>query len=1284
MTCTDHGTLQACRKIYDLAKKNKLIPVLGLEGYLRDDDCDILLRNGYSKNANGAFTNAPKYMHFCVHFQDQAAYECAVRLLSDADARLEETLQKLEGKDRKHGLERKPLFTWRDLEELGAQNTTFTTGCMIGVVQRHLLDNNDLKTAEAYFDKLKSIVKPGHLYTELNPHDTSRDWIKGVFLTMADGTKLRFYSEKKLMTNVGEISAEHLARVWGKSDHKTLKSIKDRSTWREMPEQEIKLVEDLEGFFQNECKPWAPDGDYQRGLNRVMRHLAKKRGIPIIVGDDSHYAHKDEKIVQDVRLAQGGPWKFYSSYHRQSSAEAFEHFSNTLDTTEAEFEGWVETAHEWAQKFKDFKFVTPPSLPTKFYEAEYQTRPWFKPDNHDNSLRYILELVKKHGRMDWNNLAMRERLQAEIALLHNNGTIDLLPYFMVDEEVCALYESKRLLTGPGRGSAAGLLLTYLLGITHVDPLKFGLSLERFITLDRIASGGLPDIDQDLPHRELLVDPEHGWLKKRFGDHYAQISVDSTLRLKMAVRDVSRAERGHVPGDIEGIAKKFVMPPMGVTDFDFVMGYETDGEGHIQGSCEWDPALKAYIKKYPKDWDTVKKCLGLARQKGRHACAYVIANRPIKEFIPLTTISDVRCTAYTAKSVEAVGGLKMDFLVVNSLNDIGDCLRLIQEHFSGDSYSANDTTINGRRVPGYRLVPKYNDESCEYFDVWDLPDDQEVYADIARGDTETVFQFNTPGAKKWLEHFEYKKANGNYTIDSIEGMAAFTALDRPGPLDMNVRDPSYHGPAGEGKGEHNMLVEYARRARGEMGSMDIMDVFDEMLPDTYGVMAYQEQLQKMYQQLTGCTGPEAEGFRKLAAKKEKSLIDKVYPFFIEKAGAKIGEENAKAAWEFFFTWAKYGFNKSHAVCYVVVSYACAYLKHHYPLQWWTAVLRNAAKNEVGEKFWRHCGKFIDLPDVKLSGENFEIQGEHVRAPLSLLQGVGEAANKQLKAYAPYTDIADFCQKINQHQVSTGVWEDKVKIKKERRLNPETGKKESVPVEVPVRVLKRGYNALNRGVMHALILGGAMDSLFPPEMHLGEQLNAFEMELSAATGQKWKPVPQELWDVGPLVRYQMKKEVLPVFGQDLVPLVRDQFSTDMNGNPYYTWVPPNSTTGRRVTLSIADAEALERAKTEFLGDGERLTYATVAYVESQETRPYKENTKEFCKLSLNIDGARFEVCNWPSGDNKKPAHLFYTELKGAVVIAILNRYGGKEEFSLSDLKVVQPPLGKENEDVETANA
>jgi DNA polymerase III alpha subunit len=527
ITCTDHGTLQSARKIYDLGKEKGLIPLVGIEAYFRDDECSILTANGYEKNERGGFISAPKYSHITLHALDYAAYRCMVRLISRADLRLEADKERMEPAHRKMGSERKALFRWADLEELGTHNVTATSGCMTGICKRHIFDNDDPKTAIQYFERLKSTFKPGNFYVELNPHDTSHDWIQGVFLTMIDGTVHKVHDGKIVMTDAGEIRAGQLAKEWTFGKHHVLKSIKDRSKWREMPETQIVKVEEREGFERNECRPWAPDGNYEAALNRFMFILAKKHKVPVTLGDDSHYSTPDAAIVQDVRLSQKGPWRFYTggkhnTYHRMTSDEAWTHFQSMPGVGEKEFESWIANSHDLASRFKDFKFESVPSLPTKFYEAEYQKRPWYVPGKASNSVQYTMELIRKQGRMKWDSSKYIGRLRQEIDLLHSNGTIDLLPYFMIDEDVCALYEKAEELTGPGRGSAAGALISYLLGITHVDPLKYDLSLDRFLTKDRINSGKWPDIDQDLSSRDLLTGGEVRYVEIELEDGTTKI------------------------------------------------------------------------------------------------------------------------------------------------------------------------------------------------------------------------------------------------------------------------------------------------------------------------------------------------------------------------------------------------------------------------------------------------------------------------------------------------------------------------------------------------------------------------------------------------------------------------------------------------------------------------------------------------------------------------------------------------------------------------------------------
>ncbi len=505
ITCTDHGTLAVSRRVYDLARKAKLTPIIGLEAYFRDDNCPILTAAGIPKTVDEdfkdkgeSFIEYNRYYHLTMHFRDAAAFETASRLLSKADKNSE-----------KHGSEYKPIFNWNDLEELGGTNTVFASGCLIGVVQRHLLsDRPDL--ARKYYERVRSIVRPGNFFVEVFPHRCHKNWVEAIFLHNEAGEKLRFHPKKTLrvVTSKGdkhEGKARDLIKKFAaEKDPVTLVAVSHYRVWQESDPRsgqalpfKIARWEYIEDYVQNECKPWAPDGDAQAGGNRFVLDLAREFGDPVLVSDDAHFAHAEEKIVQDVRLGQSGSWRFFGSYHRQSSEEAFAYFREHLGVQQAEFEVWVENSRGWAASFKDFRFQDRKSLPTKFYPQD--------------TLRYTMDLIKKHGRMDWSNHQYVQRLRAEINLLYKNGTIDLLPYFMIDEEACSLYERNGLLTGPGRGSAAGLLLTYLLGITHVDPLRYDLSQDRFLTADRIKSGKWPDIDQDLGSRDLLEGyDEPGW------------------------------------------------------------------------------------------------------------------------------------------------------------------------------------------------------------------------------------------------------------------------------------------------------------------------------------------------------------------------------------------------------------------------------------------------------------------------------------------------------------------------------------------------------------------------------------------------------------------------------------------------------------------------------------------------------------------------------------------------------------------------------------------------------
>lgn len=1240
LTVTDHGTLGAARKVYDLAKKKKLTPIIGLEAYLRDDDCPIIKASGADLEEYLKFGGKEKkYMHVSMGFMDADAFEAGVRILSKADGRAE-----------KHGSERKPLFTWADLEELGSHNVTMTSSCLIGVVQRHLLAHNNIDMAVAHYEKMRSICKPGNFYSEIFPHVCDRNWESAGIITYADGTEEKLAEWKKLkLKDGGESQLKEFARRWKAGRQDELLAVMEDRKWKDREPKAITGIEVRQGFIMNDCRPWTEDADIQKGCNKVILALAEKYGDKILIGDDSHFASPDEKIVQDIRLQTGGgSWRFSNSYHRQSSAEAFEYFRDHLGVTEKEFEGWVDNTHAWGEKFKGFKFRERKTLPTSFYP--------------EDTLGYTMELIEKHGRMQWENPVWVERLAKEIELLHQNGTIDLLPYFFIDEEVCDFFGKMGKLTGPGRGSAAGLLLTYLLRITHLDPIKRQLSMERFLTMSRVRSGKMPDIDQDLSkkHRDLLVNPETGWLRQRFGDCYAHISVDTSLKLRSAVKDVARViHEGRVPDDTEAWTKRFENAPQGISDYDFVFGYK-GSDGWVEGSISTDPALQDYVKRYPNEWEIVQKCLGLTRQKAPHACAFVIANEPIANFIPMTSVGDEPVTQYTAPSVEAVGGLKMDFLGLNSLDDIAEAITMIQKR---SGWTPEDTVIDGEKVLAHEVIPFQG----KLYSVWKLPEDQAVFRDICEGKTETVFQFSTPGVLGWMKNFDHvreTKPDGTVVkaLDSIEALSAFTALDRPGPLDYFVEtsDGSHH----------NMLVEFAIRARGgeRTGSLPILD---ELLPETHGVIVYQEQLQRVYQVIGQTSAEQADEFRVHISKKQMAKVIEDKNVFMPGAVKMLGQDVAEELWRSLETFGQYGFNKSHATAYVTISYACAFLKHYYPLEWWTAVLRHADKDEINTKFWKHCGHLIDLPDVALSGDSFEIVNERIRAPLNLLHGIGETAHKQIMMYRPYVSLEDFCQKIVDHKKNTSTMVEKAVTVQQPILDArgmDTGETEEV-VQMVMRS-KAGHSALNKSVVATLIISGAMDSLFPPDTLSVDALGQYNVAMAKVQNKKKvESVDKKYLNLNSFVKYQMRKAILPAYQEELTPKV-------LRSGAKGLVLPADA----RPEFSIEEKQApfLLFDEMQFLADKRpwpeeyAIQCASAGYVVEARKFGYGGG-KEALELIVDLDGGQLKAVKWPGRGGKLPSHLRTPDdLNGAVVVVLYTKYREDKPFAIDDVAVIQPPL------------
>ena len=1220
ITTTDHGVLGSCKSLYDLAKEKGLKPILGLEAYLRDDNCEILGKHGIPKtvhkDGHTSYTDYFKYGHITLHAKDQEAYQNLSRVLSRSYG----------SRTERHGSEIKPLFTWADLEELGQYNITAGSGCLIGVVQRHLLNDRPDIAAE-YYLKAKSCFKPGNFYVEVFPHRCDLKWEQGVFIEFVDGTKMKVHESKKFITDFSttEIEASDLAKQFLNKKHKKIISIKNYRTW-EPVDKEILDIKHISGFIQNECTEFAPDGDVQLPANKFVIEMAKKYGDKIIISDDSHIAYPEDKIVQDIRLTNsitGHSWKFATSYHRQSSAEAHEYFSKYVGVSDKEFESWIDNSLEWASNFDNFELKYKPSLPVSFYPTD--------------TVKYLNQLITKHGRMDWSNELFKTRLKEEIDLLRNNGHIDLLPYFFLCEDLCSLMEEIGEITGPGRGSAAGLLLTYLLGITHINPLPYKLSKERFLTVDRILNGKLPDIDMDFTTRDPLIDPISGFLSRKFKGHFAQISTNTSFKIKNSILDVNRAlnkETGieGVEPTVAALAKAIPPTPQGVEDRDFVFGYTGSDYQEVKGILETDPTLKTYVKTRPAEWDIVQKLFGITKNRGRHASGFVVVDQPISSLLPLQLVGDVMVTQYTAEDVEACGGIKLDLLLVNSLNDIRDCIQIIQKN-AGLSLD-KVTEINGKTVPKVRVLP----HDGKLYDIWELPNVLSVFNDICESKTETVFQFNTPSARRWLQKFDFERYSKEYGgmvkgLKSIEDLALFTSLDRPGPLD------AYVGANPEtGKKGHNMLAEFAIRAKGEP-STDAMPILNELLPETHGIICYQEQLQHIFQVLGGTNASDADNFRLHISKKQRANVIKDKEVYMKGAVARLGETDANKLWDMMETYANYGFNKSHAISYAVIGYATAFLKHFYPLEWWASVLSNAKKEKIVEKFWKDCFKFVKMPDINKSNDHFEIEGKNIRAPISLLTGIGQAAQDEIEKYRPYTDIKDFCQKIQ---------------------NSKAANKASKG---------RTYSPVHSGIVNKLIISGIMDSLFPEGMTSLEKLVEYNKVMAEVSNKKAPVAVSEKYEnLNAFQLFLAKKAILPIYSEELCEhLVRAPHSylrKSTNGRFAFHF-------GNQDYWIVSSQEFMElNERTKEFFPGSTVRICVVGYACTSLKFKY-HGTKQAFKTDIDLNGERFEFLKWP---DKRGILKGVPDkgLTGSVTALLLSKSKPDRPFVIDEIFEIEKPI------------
>ena len=749
----------------------------------------------------------------------------------------------------------------------------------------------------------------------------------------------------------------------------------------------------------------------QQQANKVLIELAREYGVKLVCTNDSHFVDKENAEAHDhlLCLATGkdldDPTRMlYSKQEwfktQQEMNDIFSDVPEALANT-VEILNKVETysldadpimpffpipeefgtEEQWRQKFteedlyKEFTSDENGENPLPPEDGEKKIK---KLGGYDKIYRikfeadYLAKLAyegatKRYG--DPLSKEVDDRIRFE---LHIMKTMGFPGYFLIVQDfINSARDELGVMVGPGRGSAAGSVVAYCLGITKIDPLKYDLLFERFLNPDRIS---LPDIDTDFD------DDGRGkvlkWVMDKYGhENCAHIITYASMATKNSIKDVARVE--NVPLAISNALCKAI--PDRLPDVDGKTP-KMNLANAIKAVRELQEAETSTDPRIANTMKYAKMLEGTVRGTGIHACGFIICRDPISDHVPVSTADDpdfkgtkTNCTQYDGHVIESTGLIKMDFLGLKTLSEL------------------KEACANIKRTRGIDV------------DLDTIPiDDPKTYELYQKGRTIGTFQFESAGMQKYLREL-------HPTV--FEDLIAMNALYRPGPMDYI---PSF----------------IARKNGREPITYDI-DCMEKYLKDTYGITVYQEQVMLLSRQLADFTRGESDALRKAMGKKKKDIVDAMKPKFID-GGKKNGHdpkilEKIWADWEKF---ASYAFNKSHAACYSWVAYQTAYLKANYPAEYMAAIM-SRRRDQITEitKLMDECkqmGIATLGPDVNESYEKFGVNhhGE-IRFGLGAIKGMGDSAALSIiderEKNGPYKDIYDFAQRVSFSAVNRKAFE-----------------------------------------------------------------------------------------------------------------------------------------------------------------------------------------------------------------------------------------------------------------------
>ena len=698
----------------------------------------------------------------------------------------------------------------------------------------------------------------------------------------------------------------------------------------------------------------------QKDSNPFLMEMAKKHNIKTVITNDSHYLRKEDASWHDTLLCEQtksskheqNRFKFSNSEFYVKTVEELKEAFSWMD--EEYFNQCINNTVEIADKI-DFQMDKLEFGKTKEYLPKFPC-----PDNLSEE-EYFDLLCKKGLKERYSDPVpndILERYEYEKGVIFKMG---FPAYFLLTWDFINWAKNHDIPVGPGRGSAAGSIVAYALGITELDPIEHNLLFERFLNPERIS---MPDIDIDFCKRRRgeVID----YVSERWGsDHVCQIITFGTLAAKAALKAVARVYdidfttsntwAGMIPS-VPGTKLNDAL----LDGTEFRKLYDTNSEAH--GLI--DEALHLE---------------GLKNQVGTHAAGVIIAPKPMSEIIPVALSKEKSTTTqYPMAGIEKIGLLKMDFLGLETLTIIRDCLDMIKKR------KGIDVEIN--KIP---------------------LDDEKTFELLKKGDTDSVFQLESPGMKRLVKELK---------PSVFEDLGALVALFRPGPL------------------EAGMTKDFVDRKHGRQKIEYAHPLLENILKDTYGTILYQEQIMQIFRTLADYSLGDADMVRRMMGKKKlQQMAEQKVRFVKASANKGMTEDAANTLFEQIESFAKYCFNKAHSSAYAFIAYQTAYLKAHYPVEWMAANLTSQANNqEKTQAYILQCqalGIEVLPPDINKSDADFTPDGDNIRFGLASIKNVGRGVVEEimeLRKEKEFESLYDYCTRMDGRGVNKLTLEALIKV------------------------------------------------------------------------------------------------------------------------------------------------------------------------------------------------------------------------------------------------------------------